>query len=287
MRCIYVLALLLVVACVGAAAQELDATEVAAYLTSWAQKNKDGAPGFAFAVVQGDRVVYEGGEGVEDPTADPPRPMTAQSVHRVASLSKTVLAAAALRTLVDSGTESPGDSVDADMMPLLPRGGDFLRLRSRQQGMTLREMLNHRAGFDDRVIAQIAMPEEGCVAADYAEWMQTLAAQPVALYGRGDVSSYSNYGATLAALAVEGKEGVPFAEYVAREILAPLGMADSGFDVPAEGVVPGFVDGPCRAFISLASALLTPVSLDVLLFFSSFFRLSSGHAAGRPCCVAA
>ena len=246
-----VLALLAVLACAGAAAQDLDAADVEAYLTSWAQNNTDGAPGFAFAVVQGNRVVFEGGAGVEDPTADAPQPMTAQSVHRVASLSKTVLAVAALRSLVDSRTQAPGDSVDEDVLSLLPRGGDFLRLRSRREGMTLRQLLNHRAGFDDRVIAQSAMPEEGVVAADYAEWMQTLAAQPVALYGRGDVSSYSNYGATLAALAVESKEGVPFADHVARDILTPLGMNDTGYDVPAEELVPNFVNGPWPALLIL------------------------------------
>ncbi len=55
---------------------------------------------------------------------------------------------------------------------------------------------------------------------------------PARIFPPGEVSAYSNYGASLAGYLVERVSGVPFEEYVETQILAPLDMADSSFRQP-------------------------------------------------------
>jgi hypothetical protein len=55
---------------------------------------------------------------------------------------------------------------------------------------------------------------------------------PRRLFPNGDVEAYSNYGVALAGYAVERVSGEPFADYMQRHILGPLGMSHSTFRQP-------------------------------------------------------
>jgi CubicO group peptidase (beta-lactamase class C family) len=62
--------------------------------------------------------------------------------------------------------------------------------------------------------------------------------------GAGDLVFYSNFGTALAGLVVEDITGMPFAEYVERNIFQPLGMERSSFREPLpENLAPDMAVG--------------------------------------------
>src|SRR5262249_8910010 len=107
---------------------------------------------------------------------------------------------------------------------------DYLgfRIPTPQGGVpvTLRRLLTHRAGFEEHV--------KGLFSDQPPEPLGNRLAPslPPRLYPAGDVSAYSNYGVGLAGYIVERVSGEPFADYVARHILQPLGMLHSSFAQP-------------------------------------------------------
>jgi CubicO group peptidase (beta-lactamase class C family) len=105
--------------------------------------------------------------------------------------------------------------------------------------VTLRQLLTHRAGFDERLrdLGQAQAPP-----VPLAEFVRSH------LPRRGHTPegspSYSNYGIALAGYVVERTSGVPFERYVAEHVLAPLGMQDATFAQPLpEALAPRMSQG--------------------------------------------
>jgi len=159
-----------------------------------------------------------------------------RTLFRVASLSKTLTAAAAMR-LVEEGRLSLGQ----DLRPLL-------RLRQLEEDgggpLTLEQLLTHTAGFDEVSVGLTAVDS-----ADQARLSENLERLlPRRTLRPGSFYSYSNVGFALAGLAVERTAGEPFERAVRRLILGPAGMDSSFFDLPADQedrVARGYyTDGP-------------------------------------------
>lgn len=112
-------------------------------------------------------------------------------------------------------------------------------------GVTLVDMLAHRAGFKDLI-------DSDFYNAFYADkrplHMQRLAylrmalAQPPA-YTPGTQNLYSNRGALLAAFIAETKTGASWEALIRREIFAPLGMSSAGFGPTVAGENLGHAKG--------------------------------------------
>ncbi len=89
------------------------------------------------------------------------------------------------------------------------------------QPVTMRHLMTHSAGFEDDTIHQEVLMES-----DLSPFRQYCAENiPARVNPPGKVSSYSNYGTTLAAVIVEDITGVPFEQQLQSRILDPLGMA--------------------------------------------------------------
>jgi hypothetical protein len=89
--------------------------------------------------------------------------------------------------------------------------------------VTLRSLMNHTAGFEERIIGTAAR-----TAGDVPPLAEFLAAnQPARIRPVGEVSAYSNYGAALAGHIVAEVSGEPYDVYIGRHLLDPLGMAHS------------------------------------------------------------
>jgi CubicO group peptidase (beta-lactamase class C family) len=179
-------------------------------------------PGAVVMVVRDGQVVLGKGYGFADLTTrrpiDPDR-----TLFRVASNSKLVVATAAMQ-LVEQGKLD----LDADVNAMLRE----VRVPDRFGApVTLRQLLTHTAGFDDRFLGTAAPLDAAPVALrDY------LAARlPPRVLPPGRTISYSNHGYGLAGHLVELAAGTPFNEHVQRAVFAPLGMAHSrfGFEAPA------------------------------------------------------
>jgi CubicO group peptidase (beta-lactamase class C family) len=89
--------------------------------------------------------------------------------------------------------------------------------------VTLRHLLTHTPGFEDQGSGLLVIAaEEMTTLEDYLK-----NSIPARVFPPGEVMAYSNYGAALAGYIVELVSGLPFAEYVEKNIFDPLGMQNS------------------------------------------------------------
>jgi len=177
-------------------------------------------PGAVVLVVAEGRVLFARGYGVAD--LESRRPVDPETtLFRVASVSKLVTATAAMQ-LVEQGKLE----LDADVNRWL---ADFQVPEAYGRPVTLRHLLTHTGGFDDAFLDSLrplgSAPEP----------LGTVLAQglPRRIRPPGEVIDYSNRGIALVGHLVERASGRPFDAYVREHVLAPLGMARSGFHLPS------------------------------------------------------
>lgn len=94
--------------------------------------------------------------------------------------------------------------------------------------VTMRDLMNHRAGFEEGLKELLAYDLKK---APTTERYLKDHPRPM-LFAPGAVPGYSNYGASLAGYIVERVSGEPFDDYVAKHIFQPLGMRHSTFTHP-------------------------------------------------------
>ena len=199
-----------------------DPAEFAAFIDRFIESElqESHIPGAVFLMVKGGEVFYAGGYGFADldrgVRVDP-----ARTVFRVGSNSKTLTAAAVL-TLVEDGRVR----LDEDINTYLTQ----VRVpETYSEPVTLRHLLTHTAGFDERLFGQHARSADGAGALSLGSYLATHLPPRTSPPGR--IISYNDHGTSLAGLIVEEVSGQPFSEYVAERIFRPLGMEDSSFDV--------------------------------------------------------
>lgn len=177
------------------------------------------APGLVYGIVANGRLVHVKGFGVQD--LERKRPVTADSLFRIASMTKAFTALSILK-LRDEGRLSLDDLAEAhvpEMRSWTYPTGDSPRIR-------IRDLLTHSAGFvDDNPWGdrQTPMPE--------AQFTQMLAAGVPFSTTPGSRYEYSNFGYALLGRIIAQASGMPYRRYVERTLLNPLGMASSGYAV--------------------------------------------------------
>lgn len=178
-------------------------------------------------------------------------PMQRSTIFRIASMTKPVVAAAAM-TLVEECRLRLDDPVD----PLLPElasrkvlkqlGGPLEDTVPADRAITLRDLLTMRMGFgfilepsSTYPIHQAAeelgvMPGPPDPQAPHTadEWLRRFATLPL-LHQPGEKWSYPTAFSVLGVL-LERATGQPLETVLRERILAPLGMNDTGFSVPPE-----------------------------------------------------
>ncbi|WP_326704664.1 serine hydrolase domain-containing protein [Streptomyces cyaneofuscatus] len=206
------------------------------------------APGAVALVARGDRVeVAAAGSATLAGTT----PMRRDSVFRIASITKPVIAAAAM-TLVEDGLIAPADPVAA----WLPELSSPLVVRTPQspvddvvsavRPITLLDLLTFRAGYgfpSDFSLPALAPlfaelkqgpPQPQAVPGPDA-WMAALSRIPL-LHQPGDGWLYNTCSDILGVL-ISRVADRPLPAYLAERIFEPLGMTDTGF-----AVAPGALD---------------------------------------------
>ena len=188
-------------------------------------------PGAVLGVIIDGELAWVKAAGVREKTGN--APVTPETVFRIASMTKSFTAMAILK-LRDDGKLS----LDDPASKYIPELAGLPYPTSDSQVLTIRHLLTHSEGFPednpwgDR---QLAQSDETMRA-----WLKSgipFSTSP------GTAFEYSNYGFALLGQIVAKASGRPYADYVRDNILKPLGMNSSTFEmtsVPREHIALGY-----------------------------------------------
>jgi len=198
----------------------LDRADLEAWLDGmvpYALKSGDLA-GVVVVVVKDGTVLLQKGYGYAN-VAKKIRMDPEQSMVRIGSTSKLFTWTAVMQ-LVEQGRLD----LDRDVNDYL----DFKIPREFGKPITLRDLMNHRAGFEEGLKDILRTDPQGLPSTE-----SYLKEHPrPMLFPPGEVPAYSNYGASLAGYIVQRVSGEPFERYIDLHILLPLAIAHTSFDQP-------------------------------------------------------
>ena len=172
-------------------------------------------------------------------------PMAADTICRMASMTKPIVAACAM-TLVEDGTLRLDDPVDAllpelaDMKVLANPSGPLEETIPATRSITLRDLLTYTLGTGMVVgVEPGTVPIADAVDALYREdpepppdeFIRRLGALPL-VYQPGERWMY-NAAADVTGVLVARATGMSFGDALRERIFEPLGMKDTAFSVPA------------------------------------------------------
>ena len=201
------------------------------------------APGVVALVWQGGRILDLHAAGVADVSSG--RTMTPDAIFPIASMTKPVTVAAALR-LVERGKLRLEDPIAkwapefAGMRVLKRSDGPLDQTYAAPRQITVEDLMTHRAGLT------YGFTSRGPLAAELMKtfgfgidsdmnpdaWMRALAALPLAC-APGERFEYGHSIDVLGFIAARAG-GCSFQELMRRELFEPLGMADTAFWVAPE-----------------------------------------------------
>jgi CubicO group peptidase (beta-lactamase class C family) len=190
---------------VGGEASTDKASAVAALFREYDQPN---VPGASVLVVRHGKVLYKrafGMANLEDQVA-----ATTATNYRLASVTKQ-FTAMSIMILAERGKLSY-DSKLTDFFPDFPAYG---------KQITIRHLLTHTSGLADY---EDLMPASVTVPLRDKQVLELLKTQRETVFPPGARFSYSNSGYAMLALIVEKASGESFAQFLKKNIFAPLGM---------------------------------------------------------------
>ena len=244
-------------------------------LSAWieGQMAYRGLPGMSLAVVHDQELVWARGFGWAD--VERQVPATPETLYRVASITKTFTATAILQ-LRDTGKLGLDDRV-RDILPWFTPATP----QPDAPPITIRHLITHTAGLP----RESPFPYWSEVAFPSLEEIRAAASGQSCILPTETRWKYSNLGLVVAGEIVTAVSGIPWAQYVRRHILEPLGMHASipegvGADDPrlARGYARRLPNGERQVSpfsdvrgVSAAAGLATSVS-DLARFAMLQFR---------------
>ncbi|HTQ99556.1 MAG TPA: serine hydrolase domain-containing protein [Candidatus Acidoferrum sp.] len=235
---------------------------------------KAGLPGLVYGIVLDDKLVYSGGFGYTDLAHK--TPADAHSLFRVASMSKNFTAVAILQ-LRDRGLLRLDDPVSL----YVPEAANLVAPTADSPPVTLRHLLTHGAGlpednpWGDR---QLAMSDDDLTA--------LLRAGPSFSRAPDIHYEYSNLGFALLGRVIENVSGLSFEQYTTRNILEPLGMRDTVWEVDKaddKRMATGYdrANGPLAAVTPEHHGAFGPMG-GLITSVQDFARFASLHLSAWP-----
>ena len=177
--------------------------------------------GASLAMVRGGEIVWTAAYGAADQEAG--EPMTVDTVFQAASISKSVAAWGVMRLVEEGKVE-----LDAPVETYVGRW-NIPASEFDPDGVTVRRLLSHTAGLSLHGYPGFP-PDEPLPSTVESLSGETNGAGSVRLiHEPGSKFSYSGGGYTLLQLLIEEVTGESFADYMAREVLEPLGMERSSY----------------------------------------------------------
>jgi CubicO group peptidase (beta-lactamase class C family) len=175
-------------------------------------------PGIGIALVTKDKVIWAGGIGKANLATG--RNVDADTMFRIGSITKGFVALSILQ-LQEQGKVSLNDRV-SELAPEFPMVNPW----ERTDPVRIANLLEHTAGFEDFPLAEF-YDFSGGTQISLLKTLQTFPKPQHVRWRPGTFASYSNPGYGVAGYLVEKVSGQPFEQYVAENILHPLGMTHS------------------------------------------------------------
>lgn len=206
-------------------------TGVEKAITAYMSKHQ--VPGLSIAISRNNQIRWERGYGIAD--LENFVPVKAATVFPIASLTKSITAAAAYK-LAEEGKLD----LDAPIQKYVPEFPD------KGAPITIRHLLRHTSG-----IRHYKGDEEYINTRHYKNILESLAAfkNDKLEHPPGTSITYSSYAYTLLGMAVERASGMSFMQYLQERVFKPAGMTNTrdydvfeiipnrseGYEVTAEG----------------------------------------------------
>ncbi len=246
------------------------------------QLETKGLPTLSIAVVDDQDLAWANGYGLADPDGNVPA--TAETVYRVASVSKLFTALAVMQHVEQGDLD-----LDAPITTYLP---DFQPDNPFETPITLRQLHSHRSGLvREPPVGHYFDPTEPSLAAMVASLNETML-----IYPPETRTKYSNAAVSVAGYALERARGEPYADHIQRSLIDPLGLEKTSF-LPRDDLrrdlgigymwrydTNAFTEAPVFELgIGPAANLYTTVS-DLGRFISALFAIKDGTLTGilRP-----
>ncbi|MES2988938.1 MAG: serine hydrolase domain-containing protein [Pseudomonadota bacterium] len=191
--------------------------EITAYFEAYMAAQH--VPGLVFGIVKDGKLVLVRGLGVSE--VEGKRPVTADSRFRIASMSKafTALAILMLRDMGKVSLDAPAERYVPEMKTWRYPTSDSPRIR-------VADLLHHTAGFvEDNPWGDRFQPLSE---PDFTTMLK--AGMPFA-QAPGVRMEYSNYGYATLGRIITNVTSMPYQDWIGRNMLAPLGMKATGYDV--------------------------------------------------------
>jgi len=229
-------------------------------------------PGLAVALVSKDSVIWIGCFGTADSNTN--APVTESTLFRMASVAKSVEAAAVMKMIQDGrfGLDTPLDSLIPEIYIDNPWAATnpvkVVHLLEHSSGM---EDIHHWEYFNVRHDPAISVRDYLNMSANTRHLM----------WRPGTRMAYSSHGYGVLRYMIEKESTVPFLEYMNDSVLPSLGMNDSRFGMSKEELAKlaqGYAGEPVKWFPEYNGSLYSSVR-DMAKFTSLF--LCHGQIAGR------
>ncbi len=175
-------------------------------------------PGLVYGIVKDGKLAYVKGIGVQNITDK--RPVTADSLFRIASMTKAFTALSILK-LRDDGKLRLDDLAEQ----YVPEMKDWTYPTKDSPRIRIRDLLQHVGGLvtdDPWGDRQQVLPQD-----DFTKMIA--AGVPFSRVPQSQ-HEYSNFGYALLGRIVANASGMNYTDYVQKTILNPLGMTSSGYD---------------------------------------------------------
>ena len=172
-------------------------------------------PSLAISIVNDGQLIFAKGYGVSD--VENNVPATADTVYRIASLSKSLTATAAMRLV-----EARRLDLDAPVQKYCPA------FPTKQWPITVRDVLTHQSG-----IRHYKNDDESINTRHYTSINEALTqnfSKDPLLFEPGTKFSYTSYGYIVLGCVMEGASGMSYTTYMQQNIFGPAGMTSTRLD---------------------------------------------------------
>ncbi|MDH5217232.1 MAG: beta-lactamase family protein [Gammaproteobacteria bacterium] len=190
------------------------------YLTEFIEDwmDDESVPGLSLALIDGNNTIWSQGFGYSDKgkktSANP------ATVYRIGGVT-TLFTAVAIMQLVDQGKFG----LDEPLKKLVPKYSTKSHW-TKNRPITIRHLLTHHSGLPITLYKGMwsSQPESNDAL------LQRLSETYIS-YRPGEVYAFSNLGYVLLGMVIENVTGISYQEYVQKNIIDPLGMKNTSFDL--------------------------------------------------------